>query len=390
MAKLTKEANRLYLKLTKKERGLLISVRDKDEKAYRRERAAALLKISEGQSPHEVAKQRLLMVEAPQKERDPDTIYSWVKDFVKTGIKSLTHKPRRKQKRVTNKQLNELQETLIRKTPFDYGFTRSRWSLKTLRKLVEYLSDYSQAGIWYLLRRLRFSYKRAREWQRSVDKGKKYKIRRIRGCLGYARRFPQQVAFLMLDEFSYYRQPKVAQAFWPMGRRYQPPAIRHCGSHTRGRIVGALNGINGQLTYQLASSITVKVFSEFLRKLAEQYSHYSKIYIVLDNWPTVHRHPTVLALMQQLGITPLFLPIYSPESNPIEMLWHALTDEVLNLHRDSSCWTTLKEKVNNWLSALTKPSPSILKRVGLFAAPRPFSRRAIGCNTDEHWAVAYH
>ncbi len=175
-----------------------------------------------------------------------------------------------------------------------------------------------------------------------------------------------------------------------MGRRYQPPAIRHCGSNTRGRIVGALNGINGQLTYQLASSITVKVFSEFLRKLAEQYSHYSKIYIVLDNWPTVHRHPTVLALMQQLGITPLFLPIYSPESNPIEMLWHALTDEGLNLHRDSSCWTTLKEKVNNWLSALTKPSPSILKRVGLFAAPRPFSRRAIGCNTDEHWAVAYH
>lgn len=378
MAKLTKEANRLHLKLTKKEREQLRSIRDKDEKAYRRERAAALLKIGEGQSPHEVAKKGLL------KERDPDTTYSWVKNFVKTGIKGLTHKPRRKQKRVTNKQLNELRRTLILKTPFDYGYTRSRWSLKILSQLLEYLSDYSQAGIWYLLRRLRFSYKRAREWQRSVDKAKRYKIRRIRGCLGYARRFPQQVAFLMLDEFSYYRQPKLAQAFWPMGRRFQPPAIRHCGSNTRSRIVGALNGISGKLSYQLASSITVRVFSEFLTKLAFEYSRYSKIYIVLDNWPTVHRHPTVLALMQQLGITPLFLPIYSPESNPIEILWHALTDEVLNLHRDSSCWTTLKQKVNNWLSAFTKPSQAILKRVGLF------SRRAIGCNIDEHWAVAYH
>ena len=378
MAKLTKQANRLHLKLTKKEREQLKSIRDKDEKAYRRERAAALLKIGEGQSPHEVAKKGLL------KERDPDTTYSWVKNFVKTGIKGLTHKPRRKQKRVTNKQLNRLRRTLICQTPFDYGSTRSRWSLKTLKYLVGYLSDYSQAGIWYLLRRLRFSYKRAREWQRSVDKGKRYKIRRIRGCLGYARRFPQQVAFLMLDEFSYYRQPKLAQAFWPMGRRYQPPAIRHCGSNTRGRIVGALNGINGKLSYRLASSITVKVFSEFLKKLAFEYSHCSKIYIVLDNWPTVHRHPRVLALMQQLGITPLFVPIYSPESNPIEILWHALTDEVLNLHRDSSCWTILKDKVNNWLSLFTKPSQSILKRVGLF------SRRAIGCNTDEHWAVAYH
>ena len=169
-----------------------------------------------------------------------------------------------------------------------------------------------------------------------------------------------------------------------MGRRYQPPAIRHCGSNTRGRIVGALNGINGKLTYRLASSITVKVFDEFLTQLAEQYSHYEKKDIVLDNWPTVHRHPTVLALMQQLGITPLFLPTYSPESNPILILWHALTDEGLNLHRDSSCWTTLKDKVNNWLSVFTKPSQSILKRVGLL------SRRAIGCNTDEHWATAYH
>ena len=378
MAKLTKEANRLYLKLTKKEREQLTSIRDKDEKAYRRERAAALLKIGEGQSPHEVAKKGLL------KERDPDTTYSWVKNFVKTGIKGLTHKPRRKQKRVTNKELNELRRTLILKTPFDYGYPRSRGSLKILSQLLEYLSDYSQAGIWYLLRRLRFSYKRAREWQRSVDKAKRYKIRRIRGCLGYARRFPQQVAFLMLDEFCYYRQPKLAQAFWPMGRRFQPPAIRHCGSNTRSRIVGALNGISGKLSYQLASSITVRVFSEFLTKLAFEYSRYSKIYIVLDNWPTVHRHPTVLALMQQLGITPLFLPIYSPESNPIEILWHARTGEVLNLHRDSSCWTTLKQKVNNWLSAFTKPSQSILKRVGLF------SRRAIGCNTDEHWAIGYH
>ena len=194
----------------------------------------------------------------------------------------------------------------------------------------------------------------------------------------------QQVAFLMLDEFSYYRQPKLAQAFWPMGRRYQPPAIRHCGSNTRGRIVGALNGITGKLSYHMASSITVLVFSDFLTKLASEYSHYQKIYIVLDNWPTVHRHPKVLALMKKLGITPLFLPIYSPESNPIEILWHALTDEVLNLHRDSSCWTTLKERVNNWLSVFTKPSQSILKRVGLF------SRRAIGCNADEHWAVGYH
>ncbi len=42
MAKLTKISHRLQLKLTHKERQSLITVRDTDTKAYRRERAAGL------------------------------------------------------------------------------------------------------------------------------------------------------------------------------------------------------------------------------------------------------------------------------------------------------------------------------------------------------------
>lgn len=378
MAKLTKISHRLQLKLTNKERLKLITIRDTDTKAYRRERAAGLLKVAAGQSPHAVAKSGLL------KERDPDTIYSWVKTFVKDGIKSLTHKPRRKQKRVKNKDQQTLGRILIDKAPQDYGGFRARWSLKTLKEHIDFLADYTLPGIWHLLGRLRFSYKRGREWQRSPDPGKVYKIRRIRGCLGYARRFPQTVAFLLLDEFSYYRQPKVTAAWWPMGRRYQPPAIRYCGSNTRGRIVGALNGVNGKLNYRCASSITVDVFCKFLMELADEYSHCEKIYLVLDNWNTVHRHEKVLLLMEELGITPRFLPTYSPESNPIEKLWGALTDAVLNLHRDSSCWILLKQKVTDWLSPLKEPSDEILKTVGLL------SRHAIACNPDVHWRLAYH
>lgn len=138
------------------------------------------------------------------------------------------------------------------------------------------------------------------------------------------------------------------------------------------------------MTYRIKSSITVKVFCQFLTDLAKEYSHCEKIYLVLDNWPSVHRHPKVLSLIEHLGIIPLFLPTYSPECHPIEILWQELTDKVLKLHRDSSCWLTLKQKVNDWLEVLTKPSREILKRVGLL------SRRAIGCNHDDDWALAYH
>ena len=46
---------RRYFKLTEEEKAELISIRDSHEKPYMREKASALLKIAEGESPHAVA-----------------------------------------------------------------------------------------------------------------------------------------------------------------------------------------------------------------------------------------------------------------------------------------------------------------------------------------------
>jgi transposase len=68
-------AARRTLTLTAAEKGALEDVAEHAAKAYQRERAAALLKIASGQSPHEVAQQGLLIV------RDPDTVYTWLKRY---------------------------------------------------------------------------------------------------------------------------------------------------------------------------------------------------------------------------------------------------------------------------------------------------------------------
>ena len=56
------------LPLTDEERTDLQHYRDHDPRPYVRERAAALLKIAAGQSPHAVARHGLL------RPRDPDTL----------------------------------------------------------------------------------------------------------------------------------------------------------------------------------------------------------------------------------------------------------------------------------------------------------------------------
>ena len=63
----------LRLELTPEQRAELEQVRDRHPKPYLRERAAALLKIAEGQTAGQVARQGLL------KERYQRTVRKWLK-----------------------------------------------------------------------------------------------------------------------------------------------------------------------------------------------------------------------------------------------------------------------------------------------------------------------
>lgn len=80
------------IKLTGKEKRELKEVRKKHPKAYMRERAAAILKISNGKSPHYVALQGLL------KKRDPDTVYEWLDRYEAAGLAGLQIKAGRGRK----------------------------------------------------------------------------------------------------------------------------------------------------------------------------------------------------------------------------------------------------------------------------------------------------
>ena len=70
---------RRSLSLDPEQRCELEHLRDHDRRPYMRERAAALLKIADGLSPHFVAHFGLL------KKRDPDTVYQWLDSYLQTG-----------------------------------------------------------------------------------------------------------------------------------------------------------------------------------------------------------------------------------------------------------------------------------------------------------------
>jgi Helix-turn-helix domain len=78
--------------LSDTERAQLAQVLTSDPKAYRRERAAALLKIAAGQPAAQVARHGLL------RRRKPDTVYAWMDRYLDAGLAGLTIRPGRGRK----------------------------------------------------------------------------------------------------------------------------------------------------------------------------------------------------------------------------------------------------------------------------------------------------
>jgi transposase len=75
---------RREIRLTKEQREELQEVVRRDPKAYRRERASAILQVADGAVASRVAASGLLV------RRDPDTVYGWLDRYEERGVAGLT------------------------------------------------------------------------------------------------------------------------------------------------------------------------------------------------------------------------------------------------------------------------------------------------------------
>jgi transposase len=147
------------LKFKPWQRHTLLDLRDHDPRPYVRERSAALLKISEGHSPHSVARHGLL------KPRDPDTVYHWLDRFAAEGAEGLCQHQHGGNRRRSPLEAHrpELEERLrqapagasppTERIPHRTPLPPSRWSLMVVRQHFDWLADYSLSGVWRVLQR---------------------------------------------------------------------------------------------------------------------------------------------------------------------------------------------------------------------------------------------
>jgi hypothetical protein len=277
---------------------------------------------------------------------------------------------------------------VLRRDPRQFGFSESRWRLKRLLEVCDWLQLTTLAGLSQLLRRLKISYKRAREYLHSPDPDYQEKLSLIELARLRAWYEPETYAFFYLDELSFYRQPSLSWAYEERGNP-QPLARLSYHSNTRSRVIAALNACTGQVIYRQRHRISVDQLSAFYADLRAAYPDLKTLYVAQDNWP-VHFHPDVLARLEpqtwpfpfnvpgnwsnkpskkavqdNLPIQILCLPIYASWCNPIEKLWRWLRQDILHLHRMSNEWQALKDQVNAFLDTFASGSDELLHYVGL-------------------------
>ena len=380
-------AKRHKLHLSDQQLQDLHHLRDTGEPAYLRERAAALLKIAAGSSPHRVAQTGLL------KKRQPDTVYTWLQNYREHGVMGLRHKPGKGRKPAfaplsEEDAESELQNSIGR-DPSLLPPHEARWTLRTLGASVSWLNTLSIPGVRSVLCRLGISYKRGRPYMQSPDVEYAEKIAAVKQALEQTQQNPETHVAFYQDEFAFRRQPTVAKDWTQTGTKH-PLAYQSIDDDETCYGIGALNAHTGDLVYQQTESATVVATHALYSEICLRYPNAERIFLIQDNRP-VHLHPNLLAALlpqtssfhkplppswkgklskkigelAKLPIEILQLPTYAPWTNPIEKVWRWVRQSVLHLHRLVDDWQALQQRVIAFMQQFRGGSKKLLRYVGL-------------------------
>jgi transposase len=237
----------------------------------------------------------------------------------------------------------------------------SRWTLRTIRASVDWLTAYTVSGVWRVLQGWGLGLHSSCARLFSPDPDYASKVRRLHRCLRDAARHPDTVVALFLDEFGYQRWPEVAPRWGG-----EAAVAQRAGNNQQWRTIGALNALTGQVNYLDGYIVGRQQVSQFYGLLDRAYpKKVELIYVIQDNW-NIHTHPDVLtAVAAYPRIKPVWLPTYAPWLNPIEKLWRWLRQDLLKMHRWVEDWPQVKQRVREFLDQFAPGSLALLRYVGL-------------------------
>jgi len=304
------------------ERKCLIAKMKRESKPSRRLRMHIILLASEDRSPTEIT--RFLFCSRT-------TVYAVIGRFAREGRAAFDDHARRGPKPLLGDGAGEHIGHLVEEdSPTDHGWLRSRWSCKllALQLLRERAAVASRETIRRALHHLGFRWRRPRPVppERDAEEQMERKRARLEDVLSMA----EKAGSFFQDETKLETNPKVGFCWMRKGK--QKP-LRTPGTNRKVWISGALNFKTGRLHWVAGERRNDELFIRLLDHLRKTYRCHKQLRLAVDNDGS-HISKRVKKYVEDSGgrvrLHPL--PSWSPESNPVELVWWSLHEAVSRNH----------------------------------------------------------
>jgi putative transposase len=280
------------------------------------------------------------------------TVYRF-QELGEAGISDLRLEP--EPRKVTPSTISHLL-SLLEKSPRDFGWQRSTWTLELLARQVEELTrvQLSLSHIRNMLLSAGCRRGRPRPGLRIPFKGRRDILDAIRGVVASA---SGEDEVFYVDEADIDLNPRIGACYMRRGRQH---VVLTPGKNEKRYVAGALNARTGRVVYWFSQRKNSALFLSLLEILMKSYRKARRLHLILDNY-SIHKSRLVKSWQGRLGsrIVMHFLPPYSPEANMIEHLWKQMHDHVTRNHRFTKMEDLMKAVVQFLASCQPFPGTKV-------------------------------
>jgi transposase len=281
-------------------------------------RIRAVRQIEHGESP-----ERVIRVLGMNRR----TIYKWIALYREGGIKALKARPLLgRPLTLSGAKLRWIFKTVTTKNPLQLKFPFALWTREMVKELIErkYGIKLSVVSTGRLLKKLGLS------CQKPLMKA--FQQDQVIVQQWIAEDYPKIKALAKREGAEIYFEDEAgvcsdyhSGTTWAI--KGETPVVKTTGARFSLNMISAITS-KGKMKFMTHSGkVNASVFCEFLKRLMHNIT--KKIFLILDGHP-VHRSSKVKKLMQSMDgrLRLFYLPSYSPELNPDELVWNSVKNKV--------------------------------------------------------------
>lgn len=267
---------------------------------------------------------------AGEMRRPPDTVRGWLARGRERGLYGLADRKPPGKAPALDDTVVEAIRGWMSKSPQDFGYKRRRWQCRMVRDMIRRELDISCSGdtVRRIMHRMGFSLRKSRPATRKAASEEEQKSFKAATAGLLARLAVLGYVIMALDEASCLVGGWNGYGWLPVGGRETIPMS---WSKKSVRLMGVLG--DGWFHIAIIDSANTGTLKSFLNKVREGVD---ALAVVMDN-VSYHRSESMDKYESDSGgaLVRVFLPKYTPQLNPIEVLWRDLKRALAGSYFDS-------------------------------------------------------